>query len=198
MSPTDSTAAWISDYLKRQREVLSSLPVAAIGQLVERLRHLGESGGTIFLAGNGGNAANAAHFATDLGKGASDVAPTRFRVVCLADNMAWLTALANDYDFTEVFVRQLMNFARPGDILLVSSVSGSSPNLVKAVEWARTHGLRTVALVGGRQGRLAELADDVLVVPDTHYGRVEDAQMIIFHLLAYSFMEPVSAQPTSP
>jgi D-sedoheptulose 7-phosphate isomerase len=198
MNPADPTAAWISDYLKRQREVLSSLPVAAVGQLIDRLRHLADSGGTIFLAGNGGNAASAAHFATDLGKGASDVAPTRFRVVCLADNMAWLTALANDYDFTEVFVRQLMNFARPGDLLLVSSVSGSSPNLVKAVEWARTHGLTTVALVGARQGRLAELVDDVLVVPDTHYGRVEDAQMTIFHLLAYSFMEPVSAQPISP
>ena len=195
MSSVTSTSAWISDYLERQRQVLSNLPVNSIEKLIDRLRHGVESGATIFLAGNGGNAASAAHFATDLGKGASDAASMRFRVVCLADNVAWLTALGNDYDFGDVFVRQLMNFARPGDILLVSSVSGGSPNLVKAVEWARTQGLVTVALVGARKGRLAELADEVIVITDTHYGRVEDAQMTILHLLAYAFMEPISLAP---
>jgi len=190
MNPTVATSAWIADYLERQRQVLSDLPINAIGQLIDRLRHAAESGATIFLAGNGGNAANAAHFATDLGKGASDAAPVRFRVVCLADNIAWLTALGNDYDFSDVFVRQLMNFARPGDVLLLSSVSGSSPNLVKAAEWARTQKMTTIALVGSRKGRLAELADEVIVISDTHYGRVEDAQMTIFHLFAYAFMEP--------
>lgn len=192
MKTEDSHPAWISDYLERQRTVLSSLPVPAIVGLIHRLRQAAGRGATIFVAGNGGNAASAAHFATDLGKGASDVSPTRFRVVCLADNMAWLTALGNDYDFSDVFVRQLMNFARPGDLLLVSSVSGNSPNLIKAVEWARTQGMTTLALVGAQKGRLAELADDVVEVPDTHYGRVEDAQMTIFHLLAYAFMEPIS------
>lgn len=198
MNSVNSASAWISDYLERQRQVLSNLPVNAIARLIDRLRQAGESGATIFLAGNGGNAASAAHFATDLGKGASDAATIRFRVVCLADNVAWLTALGNDYDFSGVFVRQLMNFARPGDILLVSSVSGNSPNLVKAVEWARTQGLTTVALVGARKGGLAELADEVIVVTDTHYGRVEDAQMTILHLLAYAFMEPISPTPKPP
>jgi D-sedoheptulose 7-phosphate isomerase len=192
MIAEDTHSAWIADYLERQRQVLSNLPVPAIARLIDRLRQAAGSGATIFVAGNGGNAASAAHFATDLGKGASDVHPSRFRVVCLADNMAWLTALGNDYEFSDVFVRQLMNFARPGDLLLVSSVSGNSPNLVKAVEWARTQGLTTLALVGARQGRLAALADDVIKVADTHYGRVEDAQMTIFHLLAYAFMEPIS------
>ena len=191
MNEEDTQSAWIADYVERQRRVLALLPVPAIARLIDRLRAAAGRGATIFVAGNGGNAASAAHFATDLGKGASDCSATRFRVVCLADNVAWLTALGNDYDFSDVFVRQLMNFARPGDLLLVSSVSGNSPNLVKAVEWARSQSLTTIALVGARQGRLAELAEEVIEIADHHYGRVEDAQMTIFHLLAYAFMEPM-------
>lgn len=185
-----ATTTWISNYLERQRDVFANLPTAAIERWIGQVRQAGARGATIFVAGNGGNAASAAHFATDLGKGASDAGPIRYRVVCLADNMSWLTALGNDYEFSDVFVRQLMNFARPGDVLLTSSVSGNSPNLVKAVEWARQHSMSTLALVGARRGRVAELAEEVIEIADTHYGRVEDAQMTIFHLLAYALMEP--------
>jgi D-sedoheptulose 7-phosphate isomerase len=184
--------------LEQQRALLSDLPVDAIVSLIKALRQAARNGTTIFLAGNGGNAASAAHFATDLGKGASDVWPARFRVVCLADHVAWLTALANDYSYEDVFVRQLMNFGRPGDILLSSSVSGNSPNLVKAAEWARANGLKTISMVGGRNGRLAEISDEVILIKDIHYGRVEDAQMTIFHLAAYAFMEPAAGVADAP
>jgi D-sedoheptulose 7-phosphate isomerase len=82
-----------------------------------------------------------------------------------------------------------MNFARPGDLVLVMSVSGSSPNLVKAAQWAKENGIHVIALVGGKQGKLAEIANTTLVVNDTHYGRVEDAHMGICHMIAYAFME---------
>ena len=82
-----------------------------------------------------------------------------------------------------------MLFRSPGDIALTMSVSGSSPNCVKAIEWANANGLHTIALVGAKRGRMAEIAQDVLVINDTHYGRVEDAQMGICHLLCYAFME---------
>ena len=82
-----------------------------------------------------------------------------------------------------------MNFARPGDLLIAASVSGNSPNLVKAFEWARTNGVETAALVGAKRGRLSEIANQVLVVEDTHYGRVEDVQMHILHMLCYAFVE---------
>jgi D-sedoheptulose 7-phosphate isomerase len=153
------------------------------------IREAGENGRNIFVVGNGGNAANASHFATDLGKGASDVFAKRFRVLSLSDNAAWMTALGNDYSFEDVFVRQLMNFAQPGDVLIASSVSGGSPNLVNAVDWASAHGLETIALVGARRGRLAEVAKKAIVIEDTHYGRVEDAQMTILHIFAYAFMD---------
>ena len=100
-----------------------------------------------------------------------------------------MTALGNDYSYEDIYLRQLENYARPGDLVLTMSVSGNSPNLVKAVQWAKTHGLHTVALVGGKRGKLAEIADQTLVVNDTHYGRAEDGQMGICHMLCYAFME---------
>ena len=182
-------ATWMRSYVARQCNVLATLPMDSLGQLIEIIRETGEGGRNIFVIGNGGNAANASHFATDLGKGASDSGPRRFRVLSLSDNVSWLTALGNDYAYEDVFVRQLMNFAQPGDVLIASSVSGNSPNLVKASAWARANGLETIALVGGKRGQLAEIAGHVIVVEDTHYGRVEDAQMTILHLLCYALMD---------
>src|SRR5690349_12809897 len=105
------------------------------------------------------------------------------------DNVSWITALGNDYAYEDVYVRQLENYARAGDLVLVMSVSGNSPNVVKAVEWARRNGVFTAALVGGKRGRLADLADEAVVINSHHYGRVEDAHMAICHMLCYAFME---------
>ena len=86
-------------------------------------------------------------------------------------------------------MRQLQNYARSGDLLLAANVSGDSPNLVKAFEWANAQGLETAAVVGAKRGRLARIARQALVVEDTHYGRVEDVQMHILHKLCYAFLE---------
>jgi D-sedoheptulose 7-phosphate isomerase len=180
---------WITDYVRAQKAALDAIPADAVERLIDRLKLALREDRQVFVFGNGGSAANAAHFATDLGKGASDKLARRFRVHCLNDNVSWLTALGNDYAYEDVFVGQLQNFAKPGDSVLVLSVSGNSPNLVKAVAWAVQHGLHTMALVGAKRGRLAELAHDVIVVNDTHYGRVEDCHMGICHLLCYAFME---------
>lgn len=180
---------WIASYIRAQHAALDSIPVQGVAEVIRTLRTALQADRQVFVFGNGGSAANAAHFATDLGKGASDKLGRRFRVLCLADNVSWLTALANDYAYEDVFVGQLQNFGRPGDVALGISVSGNSPNCVKALTWAREHGLHTVALVGARRGRMAEVAEQVLVVADTHYGRVEDVQMGILHLLCYGFME---------
>ena len=110
-------------------------------------------------------------------------------MLSLNDNVSWMTALGNDYAYEDIFVRQLENYGRAGDLLLVMSVSGNSPNVVKAVEWANKNGLQTAALVGGKRGRLAEISGQTIVINDAHYGRAEDAQMGICHLLCYAFME---------
>ena len=186
-------SGWLDEYRKRQTEVYDRLPLNQVAEVIALLREARDRGAQIFVFGNGGSAANASHFATDLGKGASDVSPSRFRILSLNDNSAWMTAIGNDYSFDDVFVRQLQNYARPGDLALCMSVSGNSPDLVRAIDWSRENGLTTVAMVGGKRGRLAETAAHVLVIPDTHYGRVEDAQMTICHMLAYAFMEAADA-----
>ncbi len=180
---------WIADYIKAQKGAHDSIPTEAVAQLIVTLRHALKQDRQILVFGNGGSAANASHFATDLGKGASDKLGKRFRVLSLNDNVSWMTALGNDYAYEDIFVGQLKNYGRAGDVALSMSVSGNSPNCVKALEWARKNGLRTVALVGGKRGRMAEIAEQVIVINDTHYGRVEDAHMGICHMLCYAFME---------
>lgn len=188
---------WLKDYVAAQHHALDSVPLDGVVRLTETVRGAWLRDAQVFAIGNGGSAANASHFATDLGKGSSDKLPRRFRVLSLADNAAWITALGNDYSYDDAFVRQLQNFARPGDMLLAASVSGNSPNLVKAFDWANEHGLETAVIVGAKRGRLAEIARQCIVVNDTHYGRVEDVQMHILHMLCYAFMELPEMQSQS-
>ena len=184
-----TTTQWISEYVCAQKAALDSIPAEAVADLIQKLRRANQEDRQIFVFGNGGSAANASHFATDLGKSASDRVGKRFRVLTLNDNVSWVTALANDYAYEDIFVRQLCNYARPGDVAMGISVSGNSPNCVKALDWAKANGLQTIALVGGKRGRMADIADQSIVINDTHFGRVEDAQMGICHLLCYAFIE---------
>ncbi len=180
---------WITDYVSAQKSALDSIPANAVAELICKLQKALAEDRQIFVFGNGGSAMNSSHFVTDLGKGSSDKVGRRFRVLSLNDNVAWMTALGNDYAYDQIFVRQLENYARPGDIVLAMSVSGNSPNVVKALEWAVAHGVHVIALVGGKRGRMAEVAHQTIVIDSTHYGRVEDAQMAICHMLCYAFME---------
>jgi D-sedoheptulose 7-phosphate isomerase len=180
---------WINDYIRAQKAALDSIPVDAVQQVIAKFQQALKEDRQIFVFGNGGSASNCSHFITDLGKGASDKIKKRFRCLSLNDNISWITALGNDYAYEEVFVRQLENFGRKGDIVMALSVSGNSPNVVRALEWSKKNGLHVIALVGGKRGRMAEIADQAIVIDSTHYGRVEDAQMGICHLVCYAFME---------
>lgn len=180
---------YLEDYIQQQKNALASIPVAQVQQLIERFQQALKDDKQIFVFGNGGSGANASHFITDLGKSASDRAYRRFRCLSLNDNMSWVTAIGNDYAYEDIFLRQLENYARPGDMVMVMSVSGNSPNLVKAIEWCKQNDIYTIALTGGKKGRLAELADEVIVIDDTHYGRVEDCHMHICHMICYAFIE---------
>ena len=180
---------WISEYIRQQKAALDSIPVEAVAEMINVFKEALAQDRQIFIFGNGGSASNASHFITDLGKGASDKLGNRFRCLSLNDNISWITALGNDYSYEDVFQKQLQNFARPGDIVMTLSVSGNSPNLVKAIDWAVNNGMYTIALVGAKRGRLAQLAQKVLVVNSEHYGRVEDTHMGVCHMICYAFME---------
>jgi D-sedoheptulose 7-phosphate isomerase len=180
---------WISEYVNEYKRVLDSIPIDQVESLIKSLKKSLDRNSQIFVIGNGGSAANASHFVTDLGKGASGEIGKRFRCLSLNDNVAWMTALSNDSDYEDVFQQQLINFAKPNDLLIVLSVSGNSPNVVKAISWAKENGMRTVALAGGQRGKITEIADDSIIVDSKHYGQVEDAQMTICHILCYAFIE---------
>jgi D-sedoheptulose 7-phosphate isomerase len=185
---------YFSNYLAQQSKTLQTIPLDKVVEVVQLFKNALDKDQQIFVFGNGGSAANASHFVTDLGKGSSDKTYRRFRCLSLNDNTSWISALGNDYSYDDIFVRQLMNLAKPGDLMLTMSVSGNSPNLVKAVEWSNKNQVNSIALVGGKKGKLAALANTVIIVDDTHYGRVEDAHMGICHMIAYAFMEQSTLQ----
>src|SRR3954447_21275677 len=108
---------WITDYLSAHKRAIDSIPADGVARCIELLREAHHADRQIFVCGNGGSAANASHFATDLGKGSSDAVGRRFRVLSLTDNVSWMTALGNDYSYEVIFSRQLASYARPGDVL---------------------------------------------------------------------------------
>lgn len=181
--------AWVEDYIGAHQRVVGSIPAGKVAELIEWVDGLRRASRTLFVCGNGGSAANASHFAVDLGKSASVGRDPRFRVVSLNDNTPYLTAIGNDLGYENLFVEQLANLAGPGDGLLCMSVSGNSPNVVRALEWANEHEVVTVGLGSRRQGRLAELAKHTVLIDDEHFGRVEDAHMHICHMMCYAFVE---------
>jgi D-sedoheptulose 7-phosphate isomerase len=185
--------SWIESYLKEQVRVAQGLPTAEIAEWIQLLKSSRDQDKQIFVCGNGGSGSNSSHFAVDLGKGGptpKNDGKKRFRVLSLNDNMAWLTAISNDSAYEDVFVEQLRNYGKSGDILIGVSVSGNSPNVVKAVEWANSAGLTTLCLTGNKKSnKLSKMAKRVIAVDSDHYGHAEDAHMHILHLLCYAFIE---------
>jgi D-sedoheptulose 7-phosphate isomerase len=172
-------------------DLLRSVDPQTLEHVVASLRTARDHGGTIFLAGNGGSASTASHLANDLGKATRATGRASVRVVSLTDNVAWMTALANDEGYDRVFAGQLENFASPGDVLVVISASGNSRNLIAAAECARAQGATTVALLGFDGGALLGLVDHALWLPSAAgaYALVEDAHSALCHVLTQCMCE---------
>lgn len=188
------TYASAREYLERVRGLLDELPEQS-DRLVETLFRAFEAGRTIFLAGNGGSAANASHFGQDLAKGTlADLrAERRFRVISLADNVGFITALANDAGYESVFEQQLRNLARPGDLLIAISGSGNSPNILRAVEYAKSIGMTTIGVTGFDGGKLRRMADEAVHVPVEDMGMCEALHAVVFHLAMTQLRSRLSA-----
>ena len=172
--------------------------MSEIKSFVNTLLDARERGATVFFIGNGGSAATASHFANDLGFGTESYAKP-FRAVSLTDNQAVLTALANDFGYEEVFVRQLRVQGKPGDVLIGFSCSGNSPNLLRAFEYASQARIRTVAITAFDGGRMRQMADEGIHVPTQpkEYGPAEDAHMMLDHLISAYLMRLVRNERTS-
>lgn len=189
-SPPDIIDPYFFDsYRNALNAALSCIDREKVARALEWLRQAREAGNQIFICGNGGSMANASHFACDLGKGAGYGRTRRFKVISLNDNIPTLTAYANDVGYESVFVEQLKNLARSGDVLMALSGSGNSANVLRAIEWANANGVRTIGLTGRDGGKLAPLAQINIHVDAAHMGRIEDAHMAVCHAIAYYFME---------
>ena len=170
------------EYLKQVAALLEQIPEQC-DRFVEALYRGFEEQRTVFLIGNGGSAANASHFGQDLAKGtlASMSATRRFRVIPLTDNIGFITALANDEGYDSIFEQQLRNLASAGDLLVAISGSGNSPNVLRAVEYARSIGMRTIGITGYDGGKLLRLADESVHIPIDDMGMVEALHGVVFH-----------------
>lgn len=173
-------------------ELLKTLDTVDLTKVDEAIRWFEEARDedrTIFVCGNGGSASTASHFACDVVKGASFGKAKRFRIQALTDQMETITAYANDVGYETVFVEQLKNFARPGDLVMCISGSGNSPNVVHAAEYAAGIGCRTIGLTGRDGGKLAPAVQLNIHAGSPHMGRTEDAHMVVCHMIAYHFIE---------
>ncbi|HZA01798.1 MAG TPA: SIS domain-containing protein, partial [Hyphomicrobiaceae bacterium] len=136
--------------------------------------------------GNGGSASTATHFACDLSKATIVQGRARLRVTSLTDNVALLTAWANDTSYENVFAEQLANLLNPGDVVVAISASGNSPNVIAAIKTAAACGATTVGIVGFSGGSLKEAVDAVVHVPSDSYGVVEDCHLVLEHAITES------------
>ena len=179
----------IAQYRERVNAEYAAVELAPVQEFIDLLTVARAQGRTVFTAGNGGSAATASHFATDLLKGASYLQPTRFKVLALTDSVPTITAYANDVSFDVVFVEQLTNFAQPGDILVTISGSGNSPNILAVQQRAKELGVISVAMTGYDGGKSAGLANIHINAPSDHMGRIEDIHMSLCHMIAFHFMD---------
>jgi D-sedoheptulose 7-phosphate isomerase len=172
----------VSSYLDELSATIAQLPVASVERLAEVFLGAHSRGRTIFLFGNGGSASLASHLSCDLAKGtASASGAGRLRTVSLTDNVALITAWANDTRYDGIFSQQLENLLNPGDVAFAISGSGNSPNVLLALDFARRAGAVTAGITGFQGGKMKPLCDVCVVVPSENMQIIEDLHLSIAH-----------------
>ena len=186
-----SAGEFAKGYFNYLQQVLSSIKPDSIDKLVKVFEDARASGNTIFVAGNGGSASTATSMANDIGFDVIKKTGTKkpFRVLALTDNTSVITATANDVGYENIFLNQLKIHYRQGDKLLAISASGNSSNVVAAAEWVKGQGGSIISFVGFTGGKLKTLSDIIIHVKSEtgEYGPVEDAHLVVNHILAHWF-----------
>jgi D-sedoheptulose 7-phosphate isomerase len=177
------------DQIRRGLEELSALvsqvareQAGMVAGIADRYEACLRGGGTLYFAGNGGSAADAQHIATEYVVRYESSRPA-MRAVALTTDTSLLTACANDLGFDEVFARQVEALAGPGDVLVLHSTSGESPNVIRAAQAAKARGVEVVAFLGKSGGQLRELAGLALVVPSDDTARIQELHLALEHVI---------------
>lgn len=186
--PADLWKGYVQEYTHQLQDALEQVPSAALDEAYRVITSAVNGNRRVFVAGNGGSAAIADHLCCDWTKGTHSPGLSPLRTHSLASNVPVLTAIANDFGYDAVFARQLEMLASAGDVLLLISSSGNSPNILAAVDVARAMGIATVGLTGFSGGALAQRADVSLHIPYANYGVVEDCHQILMHTFAQLFV----------
>jgi D-sedoheptulose 7-phosphate isomerase len=173
----------IEAYLDGIIATLERLPVERITDVIEAIEKARISGKTIFTFGNGGSAATASHFASDLSKGATCEGKPRIKAFALTENVSLLSAWANDTSYNNIFAEQLENVVEPGDIAIGISGSGNSPNVLNGAKLAKNKGAITIGFVGFDGGKLKELVEVAVIVPNHNMEQVEDIHLLLEHVI---------------
>lgn len=177
----------INSYIDELKENLSRLNHGKIESLVNRIRNVRDNNGKIYLIGNGGSAVTASHWACDLNKGTLsrfyDTSQKRLKVISLTDNIAVITALANDITYDEIFSQQLRNLIQSKDMLIIMTGSGKSRNVINAIDVAKKNGAFVFSLLGFDGGEVLNLSDESILVESNNYGVIEDIHLTIGHIV---------------
>ncbi len=171
-------------YLDEIAAILNKTCAASLSEIADALISAKERGATVFTAGNGGSSATASHMSNDLVKGCRVHGREGFKTVCLSDSSAILTCLANDFSYEDAYQIYLKTLAKRGDVLVVFSGSGNSPNVVKAAEYAKSIGMTVIGFLGRDGGKMLPLCDHALVAPTDCMEQIEDIHMVAEHALA--------------
>lgn len=178
--------AALRKYLEEEIQVMQSLDLDAINDVMNLLEKARLDRRRIFICGNGGSAATASHFASDFNKGVSENLNIKYDFECLSDNIPMMMAVANDSSYDEVFRMPLKNKMKAGDIFVGISGSGNSRNVLNGMEYARSIGGITVAIVGYNGGKLKEIADYCIHIKINNMQIAEDLHMIMDHLMMFT------------
>lgn len=191
----------VRPFLERVGQELLRIDPAEVKALADAAYDCYLQGRFIFVCGNGGSGSNASHFCEDIGKGTlrredfDNDSKKRVKILSLTDNTPYILAWGNDEGFERVFVEQLKNLAGPGDLLIAISGSGNSPNILRAVEWANRHGLKTFGCTGFSGGKLLSLAQHSFHVPLDDMGIVESIHLTAFHWIVDDLHRRISLEP---
>jgi D-sedoheptulose 7-phosphate isomerase len=184
--PVPSIQNFFKNYSDRLLASLNGLDLKNLDILVKALLKARREKRQIFIFGNGGSAATASHMVNDLAKDRSDDDALRFRVISLTDNLPWITATANDFGYERIFENQLKNLLTPGDVVIAISSSGNSPNILRAVAYARERDALTFGIAGFGGGALKDAVSHCINIPSEkgEYGCMEDVTSILGHIIS--------------
>jgi D-sedoheptulose 7-phosphate isomerase len=171
------------EYLEELKVLLDTFPHDRFEEVASALLSAYVDEKQIFIMGNGGSGSTASHFACDINKGCCVNVDKKFKVICLNDNIPTMLAYANDLSYEKVFVEQLKNFLKPGDVVIGISGSGNSENVIQALLYAKEGSAKTIGFTGFDGGKLAGIADIPLVASINDMQKVEDVHMIVVHML---------------